>query len=197
MKRKSFEIDDSQNPIFVTTTIVEWIPVFAEPAIAERTLGLLENSRREIGISVIAFVLMHNHFHGMMQTNQKGDLSRFMLRWKSRSARSIMDYSRMHKRKWLELFKRSLGESGRLGRQVHRVWLPRFDTLPVENETQFYAGLNYIHFNPVRQLLVRGPEDYPYSSFHDYRGGTNGFVNVSRHRWHSRRGLSNSTNQTL
>jgi putative transposase len=188
MKRRHQEIDNSQSPIFVTTAIVEWIPVFAEKYLAEGCLRTIEESRRWTGISVMAFALMPNHFHGMIVSKQSSDLSKFMLIWKSLTARLILNYSQKNKYRWLRQFNRSAIEHKCTGRQAHQVWIPRFDALPVENDGQFYAGLNYIHFNPVKHLLVRKSGDYPYSSFHDYQGGRNGFVTVNRHLWDPRSG---------
>jgi REP element-mobilizing transposase RayT len=181
MKRRHENLDDASRPIFVTTTIVEWIPVFAEPGLAEDSLVLLEKIRRETGLSLIAFVLMPTHFHGIVLAAQRNNLSKFMLRWKSLSARLILKYALKYKPHWIGQFKQSADENKLAGKQDHKVWITRFDAVLLEDENQLHAAMNYIHFNPVREFLVREPGDYPHSSMRDYQGGRNGIVQISRY----------------
>ena len=152
----------------------------------ESCLETLEEIRQEMGISIIAFVLMPNHFHGLIRVRQKADLSIFMRKWKSLSARRILDWAAGRNRIWLRQFRRSAVENRCTKRQDHQVWIPRFDYLPIEDDKQLYAGLNYIHFNPVRHLLVSRPDKYPYSSINDYMGSKNGFMGINPISWYPR-----------
>jgi hypothetical protein len=46
------------------------------------------------------------------------------------------------------------------GNHPEIIYTPRF----------FYEKLNYIHSNPVRQMIVAKPEDYYFSSARNYAG---------------------------
>ena len=46
----------------------------------------------------------------------------------------------------------------------------RFKSEPVENDAYFLTVLRYIHQNPVKAGICKSPEEYPYSSFHEYLG---------------------------
>lgn len=53
----------------------------------------------------------------------------------------------------------------------------RFKSEPVENWDYFRYLLRYIHRNPCKAGIVARPEDYAYSSWHQFLGG-NGICNV-------------------
>jgi len=178
MKRKRYIIDDSQYPIFVTTTIIDWVPVFKQPIIAEQALKLFENLRDELKISTIAYALMPSHLHAIIKTPHKGDLSIFMQKWKSLSARHIIQFSRDHRNSWLVKFRNSTIAHNRQLRQQFQVWQPRFDDFAIRKPDQVLVKANYIHGNPVKDGLVVAPEDYPYSSIHDYIGKPNGYITI-------------------
>ena len=176
MKRRRYLIDDSIYPIFITTTIVYWIPVFSESQIAIKALRILEEHRAQMQVRIYGYVLMHSHLHVIIQTVKKGDISSFMRRWKSKTAVMILEKCKNSHPGWIRRFAYSAGEYRRSN--SHQVWQPRFDEKAVRDEREFLAKLNYMHGNPLKHNLVDDCEDYPYSSFADYNGGKNGFVAV-------------------
>jgi REP element-mobilizing transposase RayT len=178
MKRQRHLIDDSAYPVFITTTIIRWLPVFSEVQIAKESLCLLESIRSEMDISVIAYVLMPSHLHAIIKSLKKGDISVFMKKWKSQSARIILEYCRTDQAGWLSQFEENARQYIRLENQKYQVWMPRFDDYAIRNTRQLLIKLNYIHGNPLRDNLVRECVDYPYSSMRDYMGGTNGFIKI-------------------
>lgn len=48
------------------------------------------------------------------------------------------------------------------------VWQRRFWEHQIRDEIDFARHVDYIHYNPVRHQLVRKPQDWAYSSFHQY-----------------------------
>jgi putative transposase len=54
----------------------------------------------------------------------------------------------------------------RLSRGDHGVWQPRFWEHQIEDEDDFEAHMDYIHYNPVKHGLVTRPKDWPFTSFH-------------------------------
>ena len=50
-------------------------------------------------------------------------------------------------------------------------------SLHLENTEWFVQRLNYIHQNPVKQMIVENPEEYIFSSAIDYAEGK-GLVNI-------------------
>jgi putative transposase len=182
MKRKRSIIDDSAYPLFITTTIIRWLPVFSDPVLAIKILGLFESLRDEMKMSVFAYCLMPSHIHAIIESAKKGDISIFMRKWKSLSAKIIINYGNANNLAWITQFEENALEHKVRKDQSRQVWMPRFDDFAIRNEKEFETKVNYIHGNPVRSGLVENCEDYPYSSIKDYLGGLNGFITIEPFR---------------
>ena len=178
MKRRHYLVDDSIYPVFITTTITKWIRIFSERKIAESSLFQLEEIRSKFGATFYGYVLMPNHFHCILKTLEKGDLSKIMKLWKGISAQAIINYGNSHNMEWLRAFHEATIEFRRDKAMNFQVWQPRFDEYAIRDKHQFETKLNYVHGNPVKHHLVENTEDYPYSSIHDYLGRKNGYLTV-------------------
>ena len=178
MKRRRYLINDSTHPIFVTTTIVGWIPVFSERYIATEALCLFENLRTELKMIVYGYVLMPSHLHAIVEFSRRGGISVFMRKWKSKTANDVRNFCETEHPEWIERFRRSAERYNLTQFQTFQVWQPRFDEKAIRDDSEFIAKLNYMHGNPLKHNLVDDCQDYPYSSFADYNGGKNDFVSV-------------------
>jgi REP element-mobilizing transposase RayT len=178
MKRRRFLIDDSTHPIFVITTIIDWLPVFSEEEIAINSLSMLESLRGAMNLIIFGYVLMPNHLHAMVRTSKRGDISDFMRKWKSKTALLIRNYAKANRPVWIYRFSTSAKEHRLTKLQTFQIWQPRFDEKAIRDEQEFLAKLNYMHGNPIKHNLVDDCGDYPYSSYADYAGGSNGYVTV-------------------
>jgi len=178
MKRRHFLVDDSIYPVFITTTITKWIPVFSEKKLAESSLIQLEQIRNQFNATFFGYVLMPNHFHGILRTSAKGDLSKILKQWKGTCSKSIIEYGNINNQGWLRLFHNASIEFHRNQSMDFQVWQPRFDEFAIRDKSQFETKLNYIHGNPMKHHLVENAEEYPYSSIHDYLGRKNGYLTV-------------------
>jgi putative transposase len=58
---------------------------------------------------------------------------------------------------------RSRQESGLL-------WQPRFFDRALRTVREYHEKVEYIHLNPLKAGLANRPEDWPWSSVHDYTG---------------------------
>jgi putative transposase len=124
MKRKRTLIDDSGYPLFITTTIVRWLPIFSDSRLAIESLRLFENLRNKINMSIFGYCLMPSHFHAIMKSTKIGDISIFMRQWKSLSARIIIDhYARRHQ-EWITQFEENARNYKARDDQHHQVWMP-------------------------------------------------------------------------
>jgi REP element-mobilizing transposase RayT len=102
-------------------------------------------SSRLYGIRLIAYCLMTNHYHLLLQ-NSSGRLSEFMKHLNSR---------------WARKFRNSEGGKGYL-------FESRFKSTLVEEEDYLEAVFCYILLNPVRAGITDDPWKYPFSSIRDY-----------------------------
>jgi len=178
MKRRRYLIDDSAYTVFVTTTIIQWLPVFTDQALAGEALKIFEQEKDRHALRVFAYVLMPSHLHAVIKSAHKGDLSVFMRRWKSKTARFILDYCQQLYPDWHKKFAENALAHGLLGSQKYQVWMPRFDDYAIRTEEEMVIKINYIHGNPLKHDLVDDVEEYPYSSYADYNEGQNGYVTI-------------------
>ena len=119
--------------------------VFWEKIDYEYFLKLLEKACERFSLRVYSFVLMTNHCHLMLRT-EEANLSKAM--------------------HWLKT-----GYTVYLNRRRKRVghlFQGRYHSVIVENESHFLELSRYIHLNPVRAHMVKRPEDYEWSSCRDY-----------------------------
>jgi len=57
--------------------------------------------------------------------------------------------------------------------QMGRLLEARFFDRALRTVQEYNEKVQYIHLNPVRAGLARRPEDWPWSSVHDYQGSLN------------------------
>jgi REP element-mobilizing transposase RayT len=165
MKRGRAQIDDSKYPLFITTTITDFIPVFRDMELAKSTLELLEERRIAHDMRIYAYVLMLNHFQAIIHAPKQGESSRFIASWKSLSARLILQSVPS---RWRSVFAEAARTYGEPSRKTHKVWMSRFDDLALFDQTTFITKLNYIHRNPVKAGLAPTEEDFVLSSARFY-----------------------------
>lgn len=48
-----------------------------------------------------------------------------------------------------------------------RIWHNYWDRV-IRDEEEFYTKLNYIHYNPVKHGYISDPENWEYSTYHDF-----------------------------
>ncbi len=106
-------------------------------------LGLLRELAPEHDCSVHAYVLMTNHVHLLLTPQRKSSASLLM---KNLGQRFVQFINRTH------------GRSGSM-------WEGRFRSSIVDSATYLLTCYRYIELNPVRAGMVRGPADYPWSSY--------------------------------
>ena len=108
-------------------------------------LGVLEEMSERFEVDIFAYVLMSNHYHLLIRTNQ-GNLSKSM-QWVGTT------YTRRFN---LQHFR-----SGHL-------FQGRFKSILVQNDAYLMQLSCYIHRNPLRAGLVNRLADYRWSSYHTY-----------------------------
>ena len=121
--------------------------IFEDARDHEHFLELLGGMVGRYGVRLHAYVLMHNHYHLLIQTPQ-ANLSRAM-QWLNVSYG--VWFNKRHDR-------------------VGPLFQGRFKALPVEAEGSWALQASvYLHLNPVRNGLVQAKEGWMYSSAHpDY-----------------------------
>ena len=181
MKRGRTKYDDSEYPIFITTTVTQHIYLFHTPILAKTCLEIIESEREKYKMKLYCYCLMPNHIHLVVQSENRGDLSQFVKSWKALTARVIIEYAEANDSELLSKFQGSAERysSSLGGRQLHQVWVPRFDDVQLRTSEVLRTKVNYIHANPIRKGIVKSPEEYNYSSAGWYEGKMDTFVSLT------------------
>ena len=116
--------------------------VFADPEDRERFLGILAHAGRRHNWLCHAYCLMDNHYHLIIETLE-GNLSKGM---RQVGAVYTQAYNRRH------------AKSGHL-------FQGRYKAVLIERESHLLEVIRYVLLNPVRAGAVKGPEDWPWSSY--------------------------------
>lgn len=126
---------------YLLTTIVDQRRrIFEELHPARLAIGELRQCDLQGWSSTLAFVLMPDHLHWLVQL-QRGTLADLMRRFKSRSATAI---------------------NRRLGCPGQRLWQPGFHDRAVRDGQDIRALARYVIANPLRADLVQSVGDYPH-----------------------------------
>jgi putative transposase len=95
-------------------------------------------------IEPIAWVVMVDHFHAILETGAQS-ISQIVHAFKVRYSRRFRDKYR-----------------------PGRVWQNRFWDHVIRNQSDLNHHIDYIHYNPVKHGLLNDPFDYTHSSLSDY-----------------------------
>jgi len=153
---------------FVTTSVTNWLPIFQSDNVARLVVEQLAETSRFFQVSVVGYVVMPSHFHGLVGLKDVPQLASYVQAFKSLS-------SRRGKQVCGSVWETALSCSGRFA-----LWQRGFDDLLIHSQTQLRIKLEYIHNNPVKSGLVDDAVDYCYSSAGDWLGKGGGLVEIDR-----------------
>lgn len=109
-------------------------------------IKLIYEQAKEDDLKIIAYCIMDNHVHLLVNVEKIENLSRFM---KIVNMKYAMYYNKMENR-------------------VGVVFRNRFKSELIYNENYFYSCVNYIHNNPVKAGIVNSAKEYKFSSANNY-----------------------------
>jgi putative transposase len=89
MARSRYKVLDDDHPYFHTCTVVGWLPVFTRPETADIVLESLLYLQSNEDFKLYGYVIMENHLHFVCQS---GKQTNHIMRFKSFTARKIIDY---------------------------------------------------------------------------------------------------------
>ncbi len=159
-------LEDDPNPYFITSTIVDWLPVLDDPEIVEIILNSLKFLQKENRITLYAYVIMKTHLHLVASAD---DLSKEIANFRSFTARKSIDYLKEHEQQEIlqQLSQQKL--SSRKDRD-HQFWQEGVRPKRIHDRKMMIQKIMYIHENPVRKEYVAKPENWLYSSAGAYAG---------------------------
>jgi len=164
--RSRYKIYDPQYPHFLTCTIVNWLPLFSSPPIADIVLESWRFLQNQGRIVLYAYVIMENYVHLIAAAD---DLSKEIGDFKSFTARQIVD--------WLQAreAQRVLGQLAReklahKTDRMYQVWQEGSHPEMIQGEAMMRQKITYVHENPVKRGYVDEAVHWRYSSARNYAG---------------------------
>ena len=140
---------------YVTGCSVDRIPLFTEERCCIEFLAIISEKRFEWPFKLIAYVLMSDHFH-LIVNPQDGRIRELVGVLKGSSSHRIAVVSR----NWSFLRDHPEPDGS-----INQVWQESFKAFPLWSEWMIWQKINYIHANPVKARLVKSAKDYRWSSF--------------------------------
>ena len=173
--RSRYKSIEGGRPFFVSSTVIEWIPIFTSATYNSVVTDSLVFCREHKGLLLHAFVIMDTHIHLIITAP---DITAVMRDFKSYTGKRILELLHREKKTWilerLEFFKKSYKIES-----VHQIWQEGFHPQVISSEEMLLQKADYLHHNPVRRGLVSSPEHWVYSSASNYYSGS-GLIEVDR-----------------
>jgi len=166
--RSRYQVLEPHAPHFITSTVVEWLPVFTSGACCEILLRSLEFCRKKKGLKIHGWVIMENHFHAVISGPQ---LAQTLADLKKFTAHEILPQLKLERREWLPKLLAYYCAAHKKGGQDHQLWQEGSHPQAILTDETMRQKLDYIHHNPVRRGWVASPEHWRYSSAHEWLPG--------------------------
>jgi putative transposase len=131
---------------FITNNLLRARTPFTERDFGALAAAFLRVRRRRTFL-LTGYVFMPDHWHALLFPAEADTLPRLMDALKVASTRGI-----------------------NRARQNGPLWQSRYYDHAIRSVKEYHDTLTYMHFNPVRKVLVQRPEDWPWSSIHSYGG---------------------------
>lgn len=170
--RSRYKITEKEGIYFVTSTIVEWIPVFTTRKYFDIVIDSLRFCKDHKGLRLYAFVILENHFHLVVSAQE---LSAALASLKMFTAKEIINALKQDNKHWLLNQLAFFKKRNKIASEF-QVWQEGFHPQLMLNEKMLNQKIEYIHQNPVRYGFVDEPEHWCYSSARNYHSDDHSII---------------------
>ena len=162
--RSRYKVNEPHASHFITSTIVQWLPVFTSAVYCDILIDSFKYCRTHKGLRIYGWVIMDNHFHAVVFARE---LTRVVAYLKKFSARRILEQLESDGNEWLLKELAHFRATYKTGSE-HQVWQEGFHPQAISDDAMMLQKLDYMHNNPVTRGLVASPEHWRYSSAHEW-----------------------------
>ena len=173
-----FKHSDTYKIYFCTFTCYNWLNLFEQ----SNSYDLVYNwfaILKEKSVDVIAYVIMPNHVHCILNfQKEKFNLNKILSNGKRFMAYEIIErLKEKEENHTLKVLEGALSSREKKKGSRHKVFTDSFDANPIFSEKFLLQKLNYIHFNPVtgKWNLASDYTLYDHSSASFYENGVSKF----------------------
>lgn len=155
---------------YLTMTVIGWADVFTRPVYKDAIIASLNYCIEKKGLNIYAYVLMTNHLHLLVNTDEPFLLKDTIRDFKRHTSKLMIELIKNEpesRREWLLSLFGIAGVQDSKNKSF-KFWQTGNHAIEVYSEKFVWDKINYIHNNPVRAKLVKKPEDWIYSSASNY-----------------------------
>jgi REP element-mobilizing transposase RayT len=167
-----YKIWDREKAYFLTLTVVGWIDIFIRKNYKLTIINSLQYCQKGKGLEIFGYCIMPSHLHLIARAEGKITLSDILRDFNKFTSKAIIRQilNRPESRRdWMLEYFRKAGENLK-GITNYKFWQDGNHAEIISSNQFFDEKLNYIHNNPVEELIVERPEDYFFSSARNYAG---------------------------
>lgn len=174
MKWKNIASDTST--FFITATITQWQLLLANDEVRDILLRGFEFYRAKYRAKILAYVIMPEHYHIVIELERPDDLHGWLRDLQSHTASAIA--------KWLKSFadpqmlntyaKHANSDS------TLAIWKEQARALGITSLRTLHTKIDYIHKNSVSRELVLEPGDWLWSSWRNYYSDDDSVFRIDR-----------------
>lgn len=166
--RRRSDFEKYGDLFFVTSSVVGFVKLFGLKSLRDIMINGLQFYQARGDFSIIAYVIMPDHFHLILKTHGGLTVSKCIGNFKRITSRGIT--SELDKTGNKEILSSLRNNALLEPTKDSRVWEYRFDSFVITNEDTLRQKIEYIHNNPVKAGLVSEPTKWRYSSARNYAG---------------------------
>jgi putative transposase len=172
--RSRYKITAEDGLYFITSTTVEWIPIFTSKQYFEIMIQSLTYCQEHKGLQLFGYVILDNHFHLVVAGP---NLSRTITDLKKFTARKTIDQLKCDSKEWL-LNQLAYYKKRYKTKSDFQLWQEGYHPQLISSNQMLEQKLTYIHNNPVKRGLVAAPEHWLYSSARNYLLGDSSVIRL-------------------
>ena len=165
--RTRYQVREPHAAHFITSSIVEWLPVFTSARCCDLLLESFAYCREHKGLLIHAWVILDNHFHAIVAGPQLPETVRDLKKF---TARGILAQLPVEGRDWL-VNQLAYFRAAHKRESAHQVWQEGFHPQAITTDAMMLQKLEYMDNNPVRRGWVASPEHWRYGSAHERLAG--------------------------
>ena len=159
-----YQIKNQQGLYFLTFQVVGWADVFTRKTYRDIILDSFSYCRKEKGLKLHCYVIMSNHVHCIMSSEQNlSDIVRDLKKYTSKAIIKGIEQPEESRREWLELIFKYFAKFNKRSKEV-QFWTHENHAVELTSNEMIDSRVNYIHQNPVRAGIVLHDYEYLYSS---------------------------------
>jgi putative transposase len=175
-----YKVGEDAIPHFITFSIVGWVDVFSREKYKEIFVESLRYCQQQKGMVLHAWVIMTNHVHLIISSNNNklSNIVRDLKKFTSKQIlKAIEENNRESRKEWMMNIFSFAGKSNNNNKDL-QFWKQDYHPIELNTTEKIKQRLNYLHENPVRSGLVWEPWHYKYSSAIDYYTTEHGLLKI-------------------